>query len=218
MVKILKFASSTKHIPDLKPSKDYIPDWYKKMQLHINGKPEIRSYNKSKTVKACIPFLDSLTSGYMLETYCDIQVEKIILEDGSIVQAVNWLSVPDPISIRDNYAWSNPTAISLPKGYSIIFTHPFNRYDLPFITMSGIIDMDIGMQDKANLPFFFKKDFEGIIPTGTPIAQIVPFKREKWKSEKDDSILEPLDRLRFMYLRTMDSYYKKFVWKKKEYS
>jgi hypothetical protein len=38
------------------------------------------------------------------------------------------------------------------------------------------------------MPFFVVKGFTGIIPAGTPYAQMLPFKREDWQSEVDDKI------------------------------
>jgi hypothetical protein len=38
------------------------------------------------------------------------------------------------------------------------------------------------------MPFFVVKGFTGIIPAGTPYAQMLPFKRENWESEVDASI------------------------------
>jgi len=50
------------------------------------------------------------------------------------------------------------------------------------MTVSGIID-----NDKVNLPgsmpFFLKEGWTGVIPKGTPYAQLIPFKREDWESE-----------------------------------
>ena len=31
-------------------------------------------------------------------------------------------------------------------------------------------------------PFYINKDFEGLIPAGTPMYQMIPFKRESWTS------------------------------------
>jgi len=81
-----------------------------------------------------------------------------------------------------HFAWYGEWAVELPKGYSALYIQPMNRYELPFETTSGIID-----SDKVNLfgtvPFFIAKDFEGTLPKGTPFLQIIPFKRENWKSE-----------------------------------
>jgi hypothetical protein len=38
------------------------------------------------------------------------------------------------------YTWDPNVSFSVPKGYSILITHPLNRNDLPFYTLSGIID------------------------------------------------------------------------------
>jgi hypothetical protein len=38
------------------------------------------------------------------------------------------------------------------------------------------------------MPFFVVKGFTGIIPAGTPYAQMLPFKRENWESEINDDI------------------------------
>jgi len=90
---------------------------------------------------------------------------------------------------EDHYAWKSLFNIQTPKGYSILISHPHNRFDLPFTTLSGIVDSDMTMA-RGNLPFFLKSGFEGIIPVGTPIYQVMPFKRENWQSEHDKSITD----------------------------
>jgi hypothetical protein len=80
-----------------------------------------------------------------------------------------------------HFAWMPDWAVRVPDGYSVLYVSPFNRYDLPFMTVSGIID-----NDKVNLPgsfpFFIKQGWTGILPAGTPYAQLLPFLREDWKS------------------------------------
>ena len=50
------------------------------------------------------------------------------------------------------------------------------------------LDMIPGYTDKEvlnfHLPMWLKKDFIGIIKKGTPIAQIIPFKRDNWTANK----------------------------------
>ena len=67
--KIIKFLAPKKYV-DLKldhpkPIKLNIPDWYKKLQHTI----------ESRTVKGCIPFLDTLTTGYVLSMPGDMIIE-----------------------------------------------------------------------------------------------------------------------------------------------
>ena len=55
--------------------------------------------------------------------------------------------------------------------------------------MAGIIDLDEGMYN-GNIPFFINGNFTGVIDQGTPIAQIIPFKREDWKIEKNKDLID----------------------------
>ena len=80
--------------------------------------------------------------------------------------------------------------MELPEGYSALYTHPLNRFELPFLTMSGIVDND-HVRLPGTMPFFFLKAVTGIIPAGTPYAQIFPFRREHWQSEIDVSLSQP---------------------------
>ena len=94
-----------------------------------------------------------------------------------------------------HYGWRMNWYYETPPGYSVLITHPMNRFDLPFYTMSGIVESDIW-----GLPvftaFFLQKDFIGVIPKGTPIFQIIPFKRDDWErevSDDDDDLDNDLD-------------------------
>jgi hypothetical protein len=77
--------------------------------------------------------------------------------------------------------------VELPEGYSALYAHPLNRFELPFVTTSGIVDNDKDHLP-GTMPFFFLKGITGILPAGTPYAQIIPFRREHWQSEVDASV------------------------------
>ena len=117
---------------------------------------------------------------------------------------------------EDTFVWIFPTAIKLPKGYSALITHPLNRFDLPFVVASGIIDDGYAMA-KGNYPFFIKKDFNGIIKQGTPIAQVLPFKRESWVSEDDPLILGEAMLNHKKATAVLFGWYKNTFWRKKQY-
>ena len=72
--------------------------------------------------------------------------------------------------------------IETPKDYSCLITHPIGYPNLPIKTITGIIDTD-SLKTFANSPFVIKEGFEGIIEKGTPMFQIIPFKRDSWKAE-----------------------------------
>ena len=75
--------------------------------------------------------------------------------------------------------WINPWSIKTPPGYSILFVQPFHR-ECPFSILPGTVDTDT-YTAPVNFPFALNDwNFEGIIPAGTPMAQVIPFKRESW--------------------------------------
>lgn len=184
-------------VPMPKPTKSFIPQWWNSLPAFANGKgPAFREDGSvDSTLKMCVPFSDTLRFGYIQETWCDIHLER---ENGSV--ACFFSGPPAPLSIRnfthlDNsmfngyspieFAWHSQWLPKLPKGYSAMIGHPLNRTDLPFYTLSGIVDADKYFHDgDGSHPFFIKENFTGIIPAGTPMYQIIPFKRDSWESIK----------------------------------
>ena len=171
-------------------------------------------------------------SGYVYKTPCDI--EFFIDEKGNPDVKVSDPNYQDFCTKRDplpqfrhpdgyseqHFAWWADWAVEVPEGYSVLYTTPLNRYELPFTTTNGIID-----NDKVNLPgtmpFFLIKGFTGVIPAGTPYAQLIPFKRENWESSV---IIEPAE---LLYEKNMDNakkyrvpnggVYQKEVWERRTY-
>jgi hypothetical protein len=114
------------------------------------------------------------------------------------------------------HKWTNHWKITTPKGYSCLFIHPLNSPQLPFHSFSGIVDTDKHPLI-INFPFVFKKDFEGVIPAGTPIIQIIPFKRDSWDLKViDDKEFVPYEKT-YEVFNPPFSWYKKYFWSKKEY-
>ena len=180
------------------------------------------------TVKWCNPFGDALGAGYFIFLENDVQVR---LENNKQIfvwtnGGNNFISqhTPSQISdelIPDNYSeqpwkFKNFWGIETPAGYSTMFTHPLNRTELPFITLTGVVDTD-GYRQPVHFPFIIRKDFEGIIEAGTPIAQIIPFKRESWQSEILDFDADKVAEIEAGFRRKIFRAYKMLYWKRKEY-
>jgi hypothetical protein len=106
--------------------------------------------------------------------------------------------------------------VETPANYSVLFTHPLNRTDLPFITLSGVVETD-GYKQPVNFPFLLRADFEGILEAGTPIAQLIPIKREPWKSEFLDFDQRKIAEIEAPFRRRIFRAYKSLFWKRKEY-
>jgi hypothetical protein len=57
------------------PASKIIPDWYKNMQSYVNGeKKPLQDSKVFSTIKKCMPVFDSISSGYIIPTPCDIWV------------------------------------------------------------------------------------------------------------------------------------------------
>jgi hypothetical protein len=211
-----------------RPASEFLPDWYKKTDSYIGLKKDVEFNSGTvSTIKRCMPVFDALTSGYIIPTYADLWVKKnhngdtmyitsspIDIEFHSISQAPYHPSmnqIPYP-------KWNNPWAISTPKGYSCIFMPPVHSGNTLFTILEGVVDTD-KYPAPVNFPFVLNDvNFEGLIPAGTPMAQIIPFKRDEWThsfgSEKD--LLKTKDTQVRLSTRFHDRY-KKIFWSKKSY-
>jgi hypothetical protein len=225
----LRYESSIKEYQDsIVPSKKVIPDWYKKIPRWKNGVFFDIQNGVNPTIKQCIPFMDSLTVGYMITLPYDVYIKN----NNGAPQLIWAPGVEYPPKLRTNvadlnivpaghypeeFSWDYNVAYSLPKGYSAIFTHPLNRYDLPFTTITGIIDGGLVMAAHGNPPFYIKEGFEGMIPQGTPIAQLIPFRQENWKSKKTNGLVDIGNSHSKKASIVFSGWYKKTFWVRKEY-
>jgi len=106
----------------------------------------------------------------------------------------------DRFIIKFNNLWS----IEAPPGYSLLFTHPVNRTDLPFTTLAGFVDCDTFHDTPVAFPArWHDPSFNGVLPKGTPVAQCLPVKRESWvgrfeaqSGEANEQMIETRDALR----------------------
>jgi hypothetical protein len=210
------------------PAKKLIPEWYKKIPAFDSKNPKFCNNELlSTSLKMCMPFFDATTGGYIQKTWTDIYV-------GVKDDVVSWatangptiISTRDKVSVPlfDNYypiefIWHRRWSVRLPKGYSLLITHPHNRVDLPFHTLSGLVDNDSFYHTPiGNIPFFVQKSFQGFIPAGTPMFQMIPVKRDNWKSEvMPFNKNETLGRNHIMK-RKFYGAYKDMFWSKKDYS
>jgi hypothetical protein len=209
------------HHGDLIPAVKITPEWYKKIPRKAKG----TDGQELGTVKTCVPFLDAMTSGYFVVLDQDLLVEKgenglnptirfKIDESVGVRDPAQTSPMPTPHGyVDEHYIWKTKVGWRLPEGYSAVYSHPLNRFDLPFWTVSGVVDADVGIS-RGNIPFYLKEGFEGIIPKGTPILQIIPFKREDWISKHNQRVFDETSQ---QSERGPHDWYRKWGWKKKSY-
>tara|TARA_R110000803_G_C11900149_1_gene311986 strand:+ start:67 stop:822 length:756 start_codon:yes stop_codon:yes gene_type:complete len=187
----------------------FTPDWFKKMPsfLDVSGNKKTTSALTeggivgNATIKKCVPVLDAFGFGYIIPMPFDCLITKRAdgLEFGwrfeGCVGLDGFLSSHSeeqvkgcPMSSGSNdkmfYKVQNPWHIETPTGYSCLITAPLNRKELPIQILSGVVDTD--HYHTVNFPFILNLDEgEHLIKAGTPIAQVIPFKREKWESKNE---------------------------------
>jgi len=164
-------------------------------------------------VKKCPPFIDAMTSGFLLPLVADLRVENgefswdrdvpagelncygrspIDFHDGTQVAGTP-LFDDDRFIIKFNNYWT----VELPPGYSLLVMHPINRHDLPFMTLTGLVDADRYVDNFIHFPARWRDpDFNGILPAGTPVAQCLPLKRDRWTAQFGTITGEAATRLR----------------------
>jgi len=173
------------------PASKFIPEWYKNMESYIGGdkKPDGNA-GTSATAKRCMPIFDVVTAGYIITSPADVWVS---LKDGQ--QYFEWSTLGlisfHPIEQAPEHPerkphaypkWINHWAIKTPKGYSTLFVQPFHRESI-FTILPGLVDTD-EYYAPVNFPMVINDpNFEGLIPKGTPIAQVIPVKRDDWNMQ-----------------------------------
>ena len=174
-----------------------VPGWLKAMPT--------RAFNSinmcdEDTVKRCPPFVDAMTCGFLIPLICDLRIENGALTwDNDIPPGGSFDFPRSPIGFHDSsqvvssplfeadrfvIKFHNLWSIEAPEGYSLLFTHPINRFDLPFTTLNGLVDCDNFRDGLIHFPaLWHDMNFNGVLPMGTPIAQCVPVKRDSWTSQ-----------------------------------
>jgi hypothetical protein len=219
--KVLPISDAYNPVPAIKS----IPDWYKKTSNRIG---DGKTPDSMSTVKKCIPFFDALTAGYILVTPVDVYVKQVDGEpEYQMPNDFNGLVQFHPIMQASKHPlansfqfpkWINPWAIKTPKGYSTLFVSPMHNSNPWFQIFEGIVDTDEYFP-AVNFPFVLKNPtYEGLIPAGTPMVQVIPFKRESWKmtmgTEQDN--IEQKKIYSHLTSQFFDRY-KRLFWTRKEY-
>lgn len=233
-IPISEFAENILSKPE--PATKYIPEWYSKMDLFLDGDSSYGIAPESNTatnvtMKACSPFLDSLSFGYIWSLPLDLEIRKNF---NGFKYSFRWMTEGEFITDHSkNQHPGLPSAfngndfvmkfsfyyrIKTPPGYSTFFTHPINRNDLPFRTFSGIVDTDT-YTGAVQFPFQMMeiKDDIFILSKNTPVCQFFPFKRDNWISKlKKRNELEERKQY-FDFKSSIKRPYKKNFWVSKKF-
>ena len=224
--KQIKFIATNKDMLDIwphpRPASRFIPKEYKKLERFTDGNLH------QATLKTCIPFLDSLTAGYIIPFDQDYVVDPVE-NDFSVTPANreqndfgfhNQTQLPKEWHKKSGEnagKFHNKWLIKTPPGYSCLFTQPMNRYtEDRFKIIDGIVDTDT-YTNVINFPFILKKrDKQFLFKKGEPMVQIIPFKRESWKMWSGFVYEKKHSKDQRLILSEWVDKYKKYFWCKKD--
>ena len=241
----IKFHSARSYNIDIQntnptPAKNVVPDWWKEASLFwklkngevykISEDQETGKAERGLGFKSCPALMDMFNVGYTLRTPTDIMFvqhnnEPFVIIDNEFKEFCSEREeMPDFYNPggyhKKHFHWWPNWGIEVPKGYSLLVTSPLNRFDLPFLTLSGIIDSD-SYTSSGLTPFFLKEGFSGLVPKGTPYAQVIPIKREDWQAEyvyhSQEEITKRFNDTAEKYRKPFGGIYKKETWTKKNY-
>lgn len=220
-----------------RPMRDYRPQWIADMPRRLNNEKKFRFTNFASTnltMRGCLPMMDAFDAGYALTLPCDVLFERT--EDGGLKYQHRPLrdGLYAPIGVRDPISapmspWSEKHfgyeqlalnftpwwSVRLPMGWSALFIHPLNRTDLPFYMLGGILDAD-GWGQAGNHPFILKENWEGVLEKGTPMVQVIPFKRAAWTKRVSGNWKQYWS-LIYQRNSVLEGFYKKNVWVRKSF-
>ena len=182
-------------------AKSVLPSWWKKMKVFqaIRGQ-------RTQTIRACPAMHDWTKSGWYLLANRDIEVlcgsdrdrvsdENFTTRDPSgggysspthpsdqFDNAFEYIKDGEFGHVKDAFKMRNPWNIITPKGYSCYYLDPFLHQNKFFATWHGIIDTDEFNvnQDNSQIIFYPIVNHSFTIPKGTPLCQVIPFRREEW--------------------------------------
>lgn len=168
------------------PAKQVLPDWFRK--LPAVDKTKVSATDNGLTIKRCMPFLDAMTTGWILPLAATVRLE--IRDNGQTCEA-GWeldrvmVSNHSPYQIAGNPREPRPPCkfhnywtIRTPPGWSCLFVPPMNRPNAVVEILSGVVDTDT-YTSLINFPFIpSAPDGVYTLERGTPLVQIIPFRRD----------------------------------------
>lgn len=238
--KIITFYPADENIIDFAPkpipASKNMPEWYKRQPPTIN-KDLLSKGIATSTIKKCMPIFDSMTAGYLLLAPCDIYIDATnpdnlefsvpnqlgpirgrIFASHSLEQYGTYPIDTDKYHrtlLRVFPLWS----VGTEPGYSCMVLQPMHTDESPVVAFPGIVDTDNFATD-GHFSFLVEKNFKGTIRRGTPLVQIIPFKRESWQMEiaSPEESKKTLLKQSLLLRSVFTNGYKNFFRAKKEYN
>lgn len=195
---IPKYRFLAEVFPKPIPIQKHVPEWWKKQESYLNNDNGVYNGNMLLTVKKCQAVFDSMAAGYYLLCPMDMNIDatgdRVKFEVANDVMEFQKFLLahhlkeqiseyPIPPYFHNDVLRIHPMWLAkTEEGYSSLFISPLHSDYSPIKAIPGLIDTDTYPSD-GYLSFFVEKGFKGVIKQGTPMVQVIPFKRDDWESE-----------------------------------
>jgi hypothetical protein len=210
-------------IPAPVRAKTALPDWFRK--LPAIDETQVSPTNSGITVKRCMPFLDAMAAGWVIGLAASVRME---ISDGGKTVDCGWDFDRTLVSNHASHQvagnpreplppckFHNYWTIRTPPGWSCLFVPPLNRPNGVFEVVAGVVDTDT-YQSEIHFPFFaIGEDGLHMLERGTPIVQVIPFRRDASDLDADIRAENPVEgTVRQTILRktlAADGWYRRFA-------
>lgn len=171
----------------IRPASEFIPEKFKNLPTVVKK----GRYQKENiySIKLCPGLQDYIGQGYVIPAWCDIDIQimqgtpKVTYSDPNLNEALhlpeqmgNFLDTKFPI--RTPVKLDNPWVTYSKKDWSILYL-PMHFHENPYFeAVPGVIDQDRA-PGKTPLNIMLKTNDDFMIKQGTPLVQMIPFKRQE---------------------------------------
>lgn len=139
------------------------------------------------------------------------------------IETHNWDQVGDQCDLKKFAFGKNllkfvqPWQIKTPKGWSVHIKSPANNWETDIQLIEGVVDTDT-YHANVHFPFVWTGSEEGefVIKKGTPIAQVIPFKRQKTNHKVLPLDKEARHKAALLIETAFYDRYKRFFWHKRK--
>lgn len=178
--------------PPPTPAVKHTPSWFRAIRPMSSPDPN------HTTVKKCVPFLEAMSAGFIIPLWADLYV----YANGGTINFTFPRSFPLPSAMEAHgqeqipghplakkpygnmpFKLISPWLVNTDPGYSCLFTSPLNHMESRLKILDGVVDTDT-YYNNVNFPFLWTGgDGQFHIPKGTPLVQVIPFRREEHTCE-----------------------------------
>jgi hypothetical protein len=204
------------------PASRNIPDWYKDLATECTTADP--NMPVMPTIKRCPPFLEALGAGYIIPLADDIQFTTDAKGNLSFACRNDIVHTHDPGQYKGTpfgnrviVKFINMWIIRTPPGYSTLLVQPMNRFHIPFVMLSGVVETDnwyleIHFPAICQLP----PNSQYVMKKGTPLMQAIPFARQQWQSSAGEREAQTRESARLAHVDN-PHVYKDQHWRKKSF-